>query len=214
VLSFKALRARVVILLFPLLVVQIIPTDSPEPYIFQARFNEFLGETMDGKLRYYMVGHIDGNSPSPEFVVAVDLDYSRGASAEKIGEGRELWMQGSIMTPEIYYGEQYVFFDLPQLYVRQIKNGVLWPDQLTELRILYLSPFNSLLSPIFLPLYPFTEEFSLMGLLVLAGKTALVVSIGYLAFKRRNDRRFLIKIVLTYSLLAIALTVPVLTDLY
>jgi hypothetical protein len=204
----------VAVFVFPLLVVQIIPTDSPQPYVFQARFNGLLGETMNGKLRYYMVGHVDGISPSPDFVVTVDLDYSRGASAERIGEGRELWMQGSLMTPEIYYGEQYLFFDLPQLYISQIKNGVLWPDQLTELRLLYLSPVNSLLSPLQLPLYAFTEEFSLMGLLVLLGKTALMVSTGYLAYKRRHERRFLIKIIFAYMLLAIIITVLVLTDLY
>lgn len=133
IMEFKGIIIlTVAVFLYPLLVVQIIPTDSPEPYVFKARFNELLGETMNGKLRYYMVEHLDGISPSPEFVVTVDLGYSRGASKEKIGEGRELWMQGSLMTPEIYYGEQYLFFDLPQIYVRQIKKGVLWPDQLTD----------------------------------------------------------------------------------
>jgi hypothetical protein len=213
--EYKAVIVLLVaVFLFPLLVVQIIPTDSPEPYVFQVRFNGLLGETMNGKLRYYIVGHVEGISPSPEFVVTIDLDYSRGTSSERIGEGRVLWMQGSLMTHEIYYGEQYLFFDLPQLYISQIKNGVLWPDQLTELRVLYMSPVNSLLSPLQLPLYAFTEEFSLMGLLVLWGKTALVVSTGYLAYKRRHERRFLIKIILAYMLLAIILTVPVLTDLY
>jgi len=204
----------VAILLFPLVFVQIVPTDSPEPYIFQARFNELLGETMCGKLRYYSVESIDGISPSPEFVVTIDLDYSRGSSTESIEKDRELWMQGSLMTPEIYFGEQYLFFDLPQLYIRQIKNSILWPDQLTELRILYLSPVNSLLSPIQLPFYLFSEEFSLVGFLVLIGKTAIVVSTGYLAMKNRTEWRFVIKIMLTYALLAIIFTVPVLTDLY
>ena len=204
----------VAILLFPLVFVQIVPTDSPEPYIFQARFNELLGETMCGKLRYYSVESIDGISPSPEFVVTIDLDYSRGSSTESIEKDRELWMQGSLMTPEIYFGEQYLFFDLPQLYIRQIKNSILWPDQLTELRILYLSPVNSLLSPIQLPFYLISEEFSLVGFLVLIGKTAIVVSTGYLAMKNRTEWRFVIKIMLTYALLAIIFTVPVLTDLY
>ena len=204
----------VAILLFPLLVIQIIPTDSPEPYIFQARFNELLGETMDGKLRYYLVEFIDGISPSPEFVVTIDLDYSRGSSTENIEKDRELWMQGSLMTPEIYYGEQYLFFDIPQLYIRQIKNGVLWPDQLTELRILYLSPVNSLLSPVHLPFYLISEEFSLVGFLVLIGKTAIVVLTGYLTIKRCTEWRFIIKILLAYALLAIIFTIPVLTDLY
>ena len=204
----------VAILLFPLVFVQIVPTDSPEPYIFQAKFNELLGETMGGKLRYYSVESIDGISPSPEFVVTIDLDYSRGSSTESIEKDRELWMQGSLMTPEIYFGEQYLFFDLPQLYIRQIKNSILWPDQLTELRILYLSPVNSLLSPIQLPFYLFSEEFSLVGFLVLIGKTAIVVSTGYLSMKNRTEWRSVIKIMLTYALLAIIFTVPVLTDLY
>jgi len=204
----------VAILLFPLVFVQIVPTDSPEPYIFQARFNELLGETMCGKLRYYSVESIDGISPSPEFVVTIDLDYSRGSSTESIEKDRELWMQGSLMTPEIYFGEQYLFFDLPQLYIRQIKNSILWPDQLTELRILYLSPVNSLLSPIQLPFYLISEEFSLVGFLVLIGKTAIVVSTGYLSMKNRTEWRSVIKIMLTYALLAIIFTVPVLTDLY
>jgi hypothetical protein len=203
-----------ILLLFPIVVVQIVPTDSPEPYVFQARFNELLGETMNGKLRYYKVSHMDGASPSLEFVVTIVLDYTRGANEEVISEGRELWMQGSFMTPEIYYGEQYLFFDFPQIYVRQIKNGVLWPDQLTELRILYLSPFSSLLSPIYLTMYIFSEEFRVIGLLVLAGKTVLVASTGYLAFKKRNEWLYLSQIILVYALLAIALTVPILTDLY
>ena len=64
----------------PLIIVHVYPTDSPQTYVFEGRVIEKLGETLEGKLRYYQVKHIQGNVPAEEFVITVDDSYTRGGT--------------------------------------------------------------------------------------------------------------------------------------
>jgi hypothetical protein len=209
-----ALSILITIIILPLLVIQVIPTDNPQPYIFRATIVEKLGETLNGKLQYFLVEHIEGNAPSETFVAAVDRAYSRGHARVNVSEGNELWMQGNLMTREIYFAEHYLFFNQPQVYVGQIKDSGFWPDQLTELQVLYFSPISTLSSPIFALLFPFVEEYSLRNFIILVAKTALVIITLFLLAKNRFEKQKIVFSILVYALLAIILTVPILTDLY
>lgn len=203
------------ILILPFLVIQFVQTDSPQPYVFKAKIIEKLDETLNGKLQYFSVEHIEGNSPNITFVIAVDKAYSRGLSNIVLENDGELWMQGSLMTREVFYGEQYLFFDLPQIYVRQIKDKGFWPDQITELKILYISPFSSLLIPLLLLSCIFIQGCALeTNFLNLIGKTILVFVAVFLLVKYRKRSWSIVLIFLIYALLAMMLTIPVLTELY
>jgi len=65
----------------PLIIVHVYPTDSPQTYVFEGRVIEKLGETLEGKLRYYQVKLIQGNVPAEEFVITVDDSYTRGGQS-------------------------------------------------------------------------------------------------------------------------------------
>jgi hypothetical protein len=148
----------------------------------------------------------------------ISSSYTRGSSTKTFEIGDELWMQGDLMTPEVFFGEQYLFFDdYSEVDVRQVKDRGFWPDQLTELRILYLSPFTSFYH---VPVVFFYQFFiaRLQGSLrtnvyVIAG-AALLISAVFFLIKNRHKKHNLALIALTYSLLAMALTIPLLTDMY
>ncbi len=162
--------------LIPLVAVQVIPTDSPEPYLFKARFEDHLGTSSNESLSYHEVSVLQGKAPTTTIVVALDRNYTRGLSPDITSTGTESWMQGSLMTREVYYGEQYLFFGPPQIYVRQLKSGVLWPDQATELRILYVSPVTTVLAPIQLPLQLRSESLSARTVGTLLARCALLIA--------------------------------------
>jgi len=198
----------------PFLIVHLIPTDSPQPYVFKACITERLGETLQGKLSYFLVEAVEGNSPAATFVVTIDSAYTRGSSGLELEEGQQIWMQGKIMTPDVYYGEQYLFFGYPQLYIRQVKTWALWPDQITELRILYLSPVTAFGSLWLIFSYPFMEEFSPGSYLVVVAQSALIVAIIIFLVRRRPRGKRLALLLLTYCTTVILTTIPMLTDLY
>jgi len=203
------------IVVLPLVTVQIIPTDCPQPYVFQARILEKLGG--EGGFRYFLVEQIKGDAPDDKFVVLISSSYTRGSSSMNFEIDEELWMQGKLMTQEVFYGEQYLFFDdYSELYIRQVKNKGFWPDQLTELRILYLSPFTSFGYVPYAFLYPFGAEGSdwLRTYVFVIARAALVISAVFFLIKNRHKKQNLALIALTYSLLAIALMIPTLTDMY
>lgn len=213
---FRATLTILGVLFFglPFLIVQLIPTTSPEPYVFKACIIERLGETLQGKLRYFLVEELEGNSPATTFVVTIDSAYTRGVSRLDLEKDRQVWMQGSIMTPDVFYGEQYLFFDYPQLYISQVKTGALWPDQITELRILYLSPFTAFLSLLYIFWYPFMEEFSRGHYFVMIAQSVFIVAMIVFFLKRRPTGKRLALVLLTYGIIAMLTTIPVLPDLY
>ena len=198
----------------PFLAVHLIPADSPQPYVFKARIIEKMGETLQGKLRYFLVEELEGNSPATTFVVTIDSAYTGGSSHLELEENRQAWMQGSVMTPDVFYGEQYLFFDYPQLYIRQVKTGALWPDQITELRILYLSPVTAFLSLWYIFSYPFMEEFYPAYYLVMIAQSALIIAMIIFFIKRRPTGGRLALVLLTYGIIVMLTTIPMLPGLY
>lgn len=216
----------IAILVFPLLVVQIFQTDNPQPYVFKARIIEKLGETQNPigeKLQYFLVKHIEGNSPATEFIVLIDESHTKGFSNINLERNQESWIQGTLMTRRIYTGERFLFFNRPQIDARQVKNEGFWPDQIKNLRDLYLSPISIVqtlsILPIFLgstlvnPLSVFDESF-LKSLLFQIVTVALIFSTLFLLIKNRHKRLNLLLILLTYTLLAMFSTALLITNLY
>ncbi len=196
---------------FPLLAVNIDPDQSS--YVFRAEVSEKIIQTAGGKLEYFYAENIEGTAPADNLVIVTDKGgYTRG----EIREGENAWLQGDLMDEETYFGEQYLFFGKPQIYVSQVKKGLFWPDQKTEARILYESPFSSFASLLFVWAFPFMEEFSLLPFLVLVFKTILVVAVSVLMTRsaRKRDPKRLLLLFLAYSLAAMALTLPVLRNFY
>jgi hypothetical protein len=214
--NFKVVATILIVMLlvFPLLIVQVFPTDSPQPYIFKAEIIQKLDETMQGKLRYFLVEKLEGSSPADDFVVTIDEPYTRGGYLVELEGSQQIWMQGDLMTQDVFYGEQYLFFGYDQLYISQIKTGALWPDQITELKILYLSPFTAFTSLMGIFWYPFSEEYSLRNYLAMIAHAMLIVTLIILSIKTRARKRSLTLIILTYSVLVMAATIPMLYDLY
>ena len=200
-------------LLIPVITIIIIPTDTPQPYMYEAEIIEKLGETMGGKLRYYHVSTIQGTSLDTEFVAAIDEDYTRGAVAVSLADGETVWMQGDIMTPEIFYGDQYLFFGLPQVYVRQLKPGLLWPDQVSELPLLYGSPATTLLAPVS-TVIALLEGVPGLVLAVYSFKSVLLAASGYYMLKYRSNEQQVILVFGVYCVLAMVSSIPILGELY
>jgi hypothetical protein len=202
------------LLLIPVVIVHLIPTDTVEPYVFQGRLSEYLAQSANGQLRYYAVDVVEGSAPASRIVVALDRSYSRGYRANDIMLGLIAWYQGSLMTPDVFYGEQYLFFGLPQVYVRQVKSGILWPDQWTELRILYLSPLTTLAAPLQILFLARSDVFSYTILGVLVARCLLIASVATLVFRRRVRGIRLVTLLLGYAIVAVLVTVPMLGHLY
>jgi hypothetical protein len=202
----------ILFLCLPFLIVQFIPTTNPEPYIFKAAVIEKLGETLQGKLRYYLVEEIKGITPASPFVVTIDSAYARGDLRE-FEKNQQAWMQGNIMTKDVFFGEQYLFFGYHQLYISQIKNGIFWPDQITELRTLYISPLTAFSSLLFLFWYPFMEEFSPDNYFVMVVQSFIIVATIVPMVKKRYTGRSLALVLLIYGIIMIITTIPLLSDL-
>ncbi len=202
------------VLLLPLLLVQLVPTDTVEEYVFRGRPAEELGQSANGQLRYYRVEVLEGTAPATSIVVALDRNYSRGYTPDAVSSGSPCWFQGGLMTPEVFYGEQYLFFGLPQVYVRQVRTGVLWPDQWTGMRVLCLSPLSTLAAPLQLPFMVRSDSFTWCLLAVLLGRCALLGVLLVLTLKRRLGRETLPAALLLFAAASMLVTMPVLGDLY
>ena len=175
-------------LLIPVITIIIIPTDTPQPYMYEAEIIEKLGETMGGKLRYYHVSTIQGTSLDTEFVAAIDEDYTRGAVAVSLADGEKVWMQGDIMTPEIFYGDQY-------------------------LPLLYGSPATTLLAPVS-TVIALLEGVPGLVLAVYAFKSVLLAASGYYMLKYRSNEQQVILVFGVYCVLAMVSSIPILGELY
>jgi hypothetical protein len=116
------------------------------------------------------------------------------------------------MTPDVFYGDQYLFFGRPQVYVSQVKTTLFWPSQIHRLETLYLSPFVTVASVYWVWMLPYAEEYSLSSwLLVIARFVLLVVAVAAALLWRRRRHAWtpgLIWVVGIYVLLAVALAVP------
>ena len=207
----------VLLLLFivlPLFIVQLIPTDSPEPHVFKAVIGDELGRSTNDQLVYFSAEGLEGSYPARDMAVALDRAYTRGASPEDFVPGDAAWFQGGLMTPEVFYGEQYLFFGKPEVYVRQVKSGILWPDQVTELRILYLSPLTTLAAPVQLPFFVRSEEMTGLVLAVLLARLALVIVLAVVIIRRARRKEDVLAPVLVFAVVAVLLTVLILGNLY
>lgn len=201
-------------LALPLLVVLPRPAHSVDEFVFQAVLEEKLGTSTNGRLTYMAASSLEGNAPGDELVLSFDESYTRGWEPAVVSIGGTYWIEGSIMTPEVYFGEQYIFYGPPQLYVRQVKTGYLWPDQKTELRALYLSPLSTLAAPIQLPLLFRSDGLSKKTLAVVVLRCVLVVTTLVWTIRRRSARPEVVTALSIYILVAIALSLPILGDLY
>jgi len=182
--------------------------------MFKVQISEKLDETLNGKLQYFLVELFEGGAPATEFVVLIDSAYTRGYSNIKLEPIQEFWGLGNLMTPEIYFGDQYLFFGLPQLYVWQIKGTIFWPDQATELKLLYRAPVASLLAPILVMFYPTVEEFTLSNYLAIIVQTIVLAATIVLLIKNRHEKESIVRILLVYVLLTMSFTIPLLKDMY
>jgi len=202
------------VLLLPLLLVHIVPTDTVEPYVFRAQPAEYLAESGNSYLQYYRVDVLEGTAPASSIVVALDRNYSRGYPFDEFSTEGPCWFQGSLMTPEVFYGEQYLFFGLPQVYVRQVKTGLLWPDQWTGMRVHYLSPLESLAAPLQIPYLVRSDSFTWGMLAILLARCGLIAAtVAAVASKKLRGRRLAVALLL-YALAAMVVTMPVLGNLY
>jgi len=202
------------IVLVPACLVHLIPTDAPQPFVFRATLTTMLAESDGGKLRYYEAHALEGAAPATDVVLALDRAYSRGYQETATMPGVTVWIQGSLMTPDIFYGEQYLFFNRPQVYVRQVKSGLLWPDQWSGLRALYLSPFITPAAPIQLPWLLRSAGLQSRIVAVLLARCLLLAALIVTLLRRRPRGGELASYLLLYGLLAIVLSALVLGDLY
>ena len=201
----------------PLGLVAADPGIGADAFVCKIEVQSRVAETLQGKLEFFLVQGVDGRPPADRFVVAIDHGYTAGvedapASTPTSAPGRTFWLQGSLMDKDTYYGEQYLFFGYPQLYVSQVKSGSLWPSQVERLESLYPAPFIALGSVYLVWAYPFMEEYSLVSwLLIMARFLLLCVAAAVAVCWRKRDSRWtpgLMWVVGVYALLVIALAVP------
>lgn len=204
----------VVFVCLPWVVIQFIPGDTMEPYEFRASLHRELGRSTSGQLVYWQADAEEGDAPGDTIVLAFDRSYTRGFVDSTAVQGASAWFEGGLMTPEVFYGEQYLFYGLPQVYVRQVKSGFLWPDQWTELRLLYLSPLQTLAAPIQVLFLVRAEEFTIRSFSVLIARCMILGGAGWAIVADRLRGRRLAFVLLIYAILAVLLTIPILGDLY
>jgi len=207
-----------VLIIFPLSVIQFTLTDEkeePSQYMFKVKIIQKLDESLEGKLQYFFVRLLDGEGPSEEFVILIDYWTTRDQiDLTLIEPNIEFWGIGSIMTPEVFYEDHYLFFGHPQLYTWQIKGRIFWPDQATELRLLYQAPIRAILSPVHVIFYPSQDGFTLSNYLAIIAQTIVLFSTIFLLIKKRKVTPKVIQILLGYAILTMIFTIPLLSDLY
>ena len=138
------------LLIFPVFIVQFTLMDEtaePSQYMCKVKILHKLDETLEGTYQYYMVQLLEGEGPADEFVILIDkwtIQRHDQLDLALLAPNFEFWGLGRLMTPEVWVGDQYLFFDLPQLYLLQVKGRLFWPDQVIELRFLYQAPLRAL----------------------------------------------------------------------
>lgn len=201
-------------LVVPILTVELHPRVGGEDCVARVEVVGKLNETLAGKLQYFKVRSLKGRSPASEFVVTIDRDYTRVAGPALLEAGDRFRVAGGLMTPEIFYGDQYLFFGLPQIYASQIKEGLFWPTQRIEMRILYLAPLMGFLAPIAVIILPGEEEYTPLAFAVYLAKTFVIGVAVVLAVWFRRSRGGLLLIAFGYAVASMALSMPILQELY
>ena len=204
----------VIAVLLPLILVQLIPASSSAPYVFRATLAQHLGQSSNEQLQFYEAQVAQGTAPADTLVVALDRNYTRGLDDTTTATGATHWFEGSLMTPEVFYGEQYLFFGMEQVYVSQVRTAHLWPNQKTELRILYLSPLTTALAPVQIPSLLQSDSLSARLMGTLLARCALLIATIIFVVRRRHDTVLVLPGLLIYAVVAMLLTLPILTDLY
>jgi hypothetical protein len=182
----------------PLLIVRTASGVDDEAFVCRAEVESRLAETLAGKLEFLQVRAVAGRSPAERFVITIDHGYTAGvgeypgaAQDPALAPGRAPWLEGTPMDEDTYYGEQYLFFDQPQLYVSQVRSGLFWPSQVERLKTLYLSPFTGFGSLYLVWVYPFMEEYSLVSWLFLMARFLLVcAAVAAAGIWRKRDARW------------------------
>jgi len=171
----------VLFLALPVLLVLVLPGTDDQAFQCRARIESRLAQTLGGKLEFLLVTGTGGRPPAEEFVIAVDHGYTSGLPNEAVSgagsavqPGMTIWLQGTLMDRDTYFGEQYLFFGYPQLYVDQIKTGAFWPSQVERLGSLYLSPVATVLSLYLVWAFPFMEEYELGSWLLIVARFVLL----------------------------------------
>ena len=201
-------------LVMPILTVGLQPRVGGEDCVARVEVVGKLNETLAGKLQYFRARSLKGRSPASEFVVTIDRDYTRRVRAALLKAGKSFWVAGGLMTREVYYGDHYLFFGMPQIYTSQIKEGLFWPTQRIEMRILYLAPVMGFLAPIAVIILPGEEEYTPLAFAVYLAKTFLIGIAVVLAVLFRRSRDVLLLIAFGYAVASMALSMPILQELY
>jgi hypothetical protein len=213
-------------LVVPFVLVFIVSGVDSEAFVCRVEVEKRLGETLRGKLEFLLVDVLEGRSPGKEVVIALDHGYTQGlapaptagdgSAARKVSEmpvGSVFGIEGTLMTRDVFYGEQYLFFDgHPQIYAGQLRQGPLWPSQISRLKALYLSPFVSLVSLYWVWVSPFGEEFSFGSWLLVIARFLLICATAATVLILRRRRRVptpgIIWATGVYVIVTIGLAVP------
>lgn len=208
----------VAFVVLPLVVVAVAPGLDEGAYVCKVEVESLLAETLEGGLEFHLVRGLEGRVPAERFVITVAHGYTAGlrqapgGGAGSAAVAGEFWLQGTLMDRETFFGEQYLFFGRPQLYVSQVRHGVLWPSQIARLKNLYAAPLTAVGAVYLVGAFPFMEEFSggtwalwIARLVVVCGAVA-----GAVWYRRRRWRwaSGIVWIAGGYLLATVALAVP------
>lgn len=214
-------------LLLPLVVMFALPGVDRDAFVCRVEVKERLAETLGGQLEFLRVNRLDGRAPAETFVAVLDHGYTAGIEpapergpAGSEGEpglpptpvGSMFDIEATLMTREVFYGEQYLFFGYPQVYVSQVRDAFLWPSQVSRVQALYVSPFVSLASIYFVWVFPFIEEYSLGAWLLMIARFLLTCVAVAAALVWRKKRGAwvpgIVGVIGAYAILSVVLAIP------
>jgi hypothetical protein len=215
-------------LLVPVIIAAFVTGVPDDAFACRVKVSDRLGGTLGGKLEFLLVDTLDGRSPAARFVATLDHGYTKGivggpsagAASDDIPASEipetpaeaVFALEGTLMNRSTFYGEQYLFFDYPQLYVSQVKTAYFWPSQIDRLERLYLSAFTAFASIYWVWVLPFTEEYSLTSWLLVIARFVLVCAAAAATLVWRKKRHAwtpgAVWATGIYALLAVFLAVP------
>ena len=221
----------IIVLTFPIVIVQVIQTPSQNAQIFNFTIKEKLNETYVGdlkinKLQYFLGDCIAGTGPYKvkcseknkiEMVILIEEGYTKGIKNADLTPNHSLWGKGNKMNPDVYFGDQYLFFErngtsITNMIVYEIKGLLFWPNQEEKIMRFYYSPIINIaysLGIIFFPLIDETgsNEGSILFSAFVVQAILLILCI-YLLTKKCNSKKSVVIVLLVYSLISMILTIP------
>ena len=205
----------------PLIIVWAFPGVDGDGFVCRVGVEDRLAETLDGKLEFLLVDAVQGHPPASRFVVTLDHGYTAGigpasGSSAESPEAQPLgglfWLHGTLMDRETYFGEQYLFFGYPQLYVDQVKAGLFWPSQMDRLQSLYAAPLTTVVSVYLVGALPFMEEYSPEAYCLVVARFILflgaIAAAVWCVWKKRRWTPGVIWVAGLYLLGSVGLAVP------